>query len=482
MPSTISFLLGRKPVTIDFCGSAAWSPAWTLLQYLRSLPDRKGTKEGCGQGDCGACTVVLAEPDREGRLKYSAVNSCLLFLPMVHGRQVLTVEDLKFPDGSLHPVQQAMIDHYGSQCGFCTPGVVMTLFALFKQKPHASAAEIRSALAGNLCRCTGYQPIFRAAQQCLALSGPERESSEEGSTLAELNSIPPAEWEWTGKSEIYCRPKSLEQALEMIGRNPTLSPVHGATDLSLQVHLKHNPPPGILDLSAIPELRASRQEKEELILGSGMSLSDVAGHVRRTHPALEEMLQRFGSAQIRNVATLGGNVGTASPIGDALPALMAYGAAVELKSLAGSRTVPLSDFILGYRRTGIAPGEIIAAVRLPFPAAGAQIRAYKVSRRHDVDISTVNAAFRLQLDSDGRVCEAQLVFGGMSPFTRRAAGAEQALLGKEWSRAAAEEAAARLQEDFQPISDVRGSAGFRRQVAANLLLKFWSDTRSGQAP
>ena len=474
----ISFLLDGRIVTIDPASSPGVSPTTTLLTYLRNLPNHKGVKEGCAEGDCGACTVVLGELCSDGRMRYKAVDSCLVLLPMVHGKQVITIENLRDVDGTLHPVQQALIVAYGSQCGFCTPGITMTLFALYKSETSPTQTEIDDAFVGNLCRCTGYRPIVSAAIS--ATSMPNRKdhfSWNEAATIALLQRIPKKSLCYKTSQQTYHRPLSLQEALDIRRQSPSILVVNGGTDVALRITKKHELLEEILDISAVHELREVVSSRESLILGAGLSLDEVRPLVKEAFPALAEMLDVFGSKQIRNLGTLGGNLGSASPIGDTLPVLIAYGAKVRLQNADRSREIPLDEFIVGYRQTACRIDELIAAIILPRPVPSMAVRSFKVSKRRDLDISTVSGGFAVQLDDRNRVMRCTLAFGGMADRTRRAHSVEQRLQGREWSRSVVEKAAELVKNDFTPITDARAGADFRLVAARNLILKFWISTQ-----
>jgi xanthine dehydrogenase small subunit len=392
---------------------------------------------------------------------------------MLHGKQLITVENLKSPEGNLHPVQQAMIESYGSQCGFCTPGIVMSLFALYENRSAPTEAGIRIALAGNLCRCTGYKPIIEAAMKaCAPGSRPENTAH----TIALLKEIRGESIVIATDQQTYSRPATVREALEVKRLRPDAVVMNGATDVALRVTKNHELLPFILDLSGIEELRGWSEHKDHVVVASGTAIEDFSVLCRGRFPAIASMLDVFGSLQIRNLATIGGNLGTASPVGDLMPVLIAHRATIVLQSNRGERRVPADQFVMAYRRTAAAEDELITAVVLPTAPQGTIIRFYKVSRRHDLDIAAVSGGFRLELENGNHVRDIILAYGGMADRVKRAGSAEAFLRGRTWDRPTVEEAMRSLDADFTPISDVRGSAAMRTIAARNLLLKFWTES------
>lgn len=478
-PNQIAFWMDGKQVTVDFTQDTRWSPTTTVLNYLRSLPHHKGTKEGCAEGDCGACTVAVGEPDANGTLRYRAIDSCLVFLPMVHGKQLITVENLGSSE-ALHPVQAAMVDCDGSQCGYCTPGFIMSLFALYKAPQPPSQEDIRDALTGNLCRCTGYRPIVEAAAKSCTGNREDHFSPSETTVATALKAIAEEQSsiDIATAQASYSRPGTLEEALGFRQAHPEALIVCGGTDVGLLVTKKKLHLPMLLDLSGIAELQVHEETAHGLRLGATLSLETVKQLSKERFPALHDMLAVFGSRQIREQATLGGNLANASPIGDTPPVLIALDATVEMRNTVRQRTMKVADFITGYRSTALQPDELITAVIIPPTPAQVIVKAYKVSKRKDLDISTVSGGFWLSLDLGGRVSDIGLVYGGMAAMTKRARQAEAFLIGKPWSREHVEAAMDLVEAEFTPISDARSGKEGRRIMARNLLLKFWAETAS----
>lgn len=428
----------------------------TVLQYLRRDAGRCGTKEGCASGDCGACTVVLAEPQGDA-LSYRTVNACLTFMPAVHGKQLITVEDLKHR-GELHHVQQAMVDNHASQCGFCTPGFVMSLFALEKQQQTFSVAQTQHALSGNLCRCTGYRPIMDAAKAICDAPQPDQFDADAGLTLEKLRAISA-----TGE------PVSIDELADRYLAQPDARLVAGGTDLALEVTQRYQRLPELISLSHIPGLKVITLTGQAIYIGAAAPLSDCMPVLHDEFPEFGELLERFASQQIRNQGTFGGNIANGSPIGDGGPVLLALGASLLLRRGAEQRELPLDKFFLGYRKTALQPGEFIEQIRIPRNTSAArQLRIYKVSKRLEDDISAVCAALHIEVQN-GVVIHARVAFGGMAEVAKRAISCEAQLLGQPWQTATIERACQALELDFTPVSDFRASREYRMQVAKNLL-------------
>ena len=473
--NSIQFLLDNKLVEIDFQHDGL-TPTTTVLNYLRNLPDRKGTKEGCAEGDCGACTVAIASLGREG-LVYEACDACLIFLPMIHGKQLLTVESLGTYD-NMHPIQQAMVDLDGSQCGYCTPGFVMSMFSLYKSGEDPTMGNVNDALTGNLCRCTGYQSIVKSTMASCANRAGDKFSALEKNTIAQLQDIQNNTdlLELKVESQMYFRPNLLSEACQLRSDFPNAILINGATDIALKVTKQREVLSQILDLSGITELKEIKSKADGVIYGAGTSLEAIRLDSKDKFPALTKMLSVFGSRQIRNLATLGGNIGSSSPIGDMPPVLMAYDAVVNTRSINGSREIPIREFITGYRENMLKQSEIIESVFVPNPPEDVQIASYKISKRKDLDISTVSAGFSVEVSKDSIVEDIQLFYGGMAAMTKKAFKCQKFLLGKAWSRENVEKAMEIIDKDFTPISDARSGAEGRQAMARNLLMKFWSET------
>ena len=473
MSSAIEFRLNGKPVRVD-----SISPNVTLLEWLRAS-GLTGSKEGCAEGDCGACSVAIVDRDARGKRCYRSINSCLVPLPLIAGRDIVTVEGVGC--GKLHPVQQAMLENFGSQCGYCTPGFIMSMFEGYYRKDLKNAAQLDEQLCGNLCRCTGYRPIRDAAADAFA----QRNGAGEFHERLKIAKGKLGAARYAHAGEKFLRPTSLPRLFQAMAENPDARLIAGATELGLDITKKFYRFSTLISLEAIAELSAITATDSEWHVGAASTLTRLDEALGGEYPELREMLLVFGSRQIRNRATLGGNLVTASPIGDSAPVLLALDAKVVLASPEGERTVPIDQFFVSYRKTSLLPGEILKAVIVPrFASATTSIRRFiKVSKRREMDISAVAGAFAVQLDGDNVIAHARLAYGGVAAMPARARATEQALLGKRWRTDTCEEVLAILENEFTPISDLRGSASYRRGLIKTLLRKFFADeqTRSPDA-
>ena len=466
-------------------------PDRTLLEVLREDLGCTGTKEGCGEGDCGACTVVLGE-ERDGRLHYSAVNSCIRLAHSVNGMALWTVEDLAEdpliqPVGdataaarqaiTLHPAQEAMVQCHGSQCGFCTPGFVMSLFGMYQN--HVCRGEpitrelAQEELSGNLCRCTGYRPILDAAQQMASLPGMAVNESEVLQKLKLLRHDALAH----AADSAYIAPSTLPELLAARAAHPGAQVVAGCTDVGLWVTKQHKQYAQVLDVTRAAELRQVVQHPDAIHIGAAVTLTDAFAALTAQWPQLHRFATRFAGLPVRNSGTLGGNVANGSPIGDSMPLLIALRAQVVLASQArGERQLPLEDLYTGYRQNVMAADELLVRIVVPRPSAQEQLRAYKISKRFDDDISAVCLVLNLDI-ADGTVQSASIGAGGVAATPARARQTEAALTGQPWTEATAQRAAAVLQAEFSPISDMRASGAYRRQVLGSLLQRYWLESQ-----
>ncbi|RUS60883.1 xanthine dehydrogenase small subunit [Pseudorhodobacter sp. E13] len=460
----IAFHLNGTPVWLSDV-----APTQTLLDWLRETRGLKGTKEGCNEGDCGACTVIVT--DQNGP---KALNACILFLPQLHGKAIRTVDGLTAPDGTPHPVQEAMVSHHGSQCGFCTPGFVMSMVAAHTtgRKDHDTA------LAGNLCRCTGYAPIIRAAKAAETAPVPDWLKAETDPAFfsAQISSggkgaIAPAGGADSPPSPV-CRPTTTDDLATWYAANPNATLIAGATDVGLWVTKQLRDLAPVAFLGGIAELKTIHDSGARLHVGAGVTINQLMEAVAPSLPSFAELLRRYASDQIRNAATIGGNIANGSPIGDGPPALIALGARLHLRRGADRRDMALEDFFLDYRKQDRLPGEFVEAVSFSHTAPA--LRCYKLSKRFDQDISAVCGCFNVTLEN-GSVQSARIAFGGMAGTPKRAAKAEAAMLGKPWSMETIIAARSAMQGDFTPLSDMRASAAYRTETAGNMLIRYFHD-------
>ncbi|WP_175651575.1 xanthine dehydrogenase small subunit [Pseudomonas sp. Marseille-P9899] len=472
----IQFLLNQ-----ELRSEHALDPNLTVLDYLRDHLGKTGTKEGCASGDCGACSVVVAEriTDENGQdsLQYRSLNSCLTFVSSLHGKQLISVEGLKH-QGKLHSVQQALSDCHGSQCGFCTPGFVMSLFALQKNSDQPDLHKAHEALAGNLCRCTGYRPILAAAEQACCQAPPDQFDAAQAQTIARLKAITPTETGELNSGDKRCLvPLTVADLADLYGSHPEARLLAGGTDLALEVTQFHRTLPVMIYVGNVAELKRVEHFDDRIEIGAATPLTDCYEALHTEYPDFGELLHRFASLQIRNQGTLGGNIGNASPIGDSPPLLIALDAQIVLRKGDSTRTLKLEDYFIDYRITARQESEFIERIIVPKAKANWVFRAYKVSKRLDDDISAVCAAFNLRIDN-GVIEHARVAFGGMAAIPKRARACEAALTDKPFNQATLEKACQALSEDFTPLSDFRASKEYRLLGAQNLLRKYFIELQT----
>ncbi|MGY5803177.1 xanthine dehydrogenase small subunit [Rhizobium sp. LEGMi12c] len=478
--SELRFILNGEDVVLSDV-----APDQTLLDWLRLRRSLKGTKEGCAEGDCGACTVLVARLSPAEGLVYEGVNACIRFLGSLDGCHVVTVEHLAPSDDHLHPVRQAMIDFHGSQCGFCTPGFVMSLYGLWMQTPNPTDQQIETALQGNLCRCTGYEPILRAARSISSYGGTQNDPLlvERETMIARLQALRDGARVEIGEGRNrLIVPANLDDFAAVLETSPTATVIAGSTDVGLWVtkHMRDITP--VVFIAGLQELKSITVKDKLITIGAGVTYSEAIETLSQHIPALGPLITRIGGQQVRNMGTIGGNIANGSPIGDTPPALIALNASLTLRKGAVRRTITLEDFFIAYGKQDRQPGEFVEAVHIPVPGAAEKFAVYKVTKRRDEDITATLGAFRLALAADGTVAEIRIAYGGMAATPKRAFAVEKALLGQPWNEATVETAMERYAEDYAPLTDMRATAEYRSLAAKNLLLRFYLETTSSAAP
>lgn len=476
MTQSIRFIMGGKVHKLDNI-----DPRMTVLNWLRYEHQKTGTKEGCAEGDCGACTVVIGELSDAG-VKYKAVNACILFMPSLDGKELITVEDISGPDGTLHEVQKQMVELHGSQCGFCTPGFIMSLYASHLTDDEHSDSSINDTLAGNLCRCTGYGPIIEAGKRMGRASQNEKSSkariellkSVERKETLTLNYIHEVE----GPRSYYA-PVTLDRFAQLYKAHPDAQILAGGTDIGLWVTKQNRPLPKILYIGDVQDCKAITSDEEGLKIEAGVTYSEALKALSQYHPHMGELIRRIGSRQIRNSGTIGGNVANGSPIGDTMPALIASGATLRLRCGTEYRSLPIEDYFLSYGQQDRKPSEFVESVSLPPMKPDDHFVAYKISKRFDQDISALCFAMRFNV-IDGLISRPRIALGGMAATPKRALLTEGYLEGQTFEKATFVAAKEKMKDDFVPLTDMRASAEYRMQVAQNLLEKAFVETNSGK--
>ncbi|KQY34405.1 FAD-binding molybdopterin dehydrogenase [Caulobacter sp. Root487D2Y] len=470
----VRFLLNGEVVEAE-----GVDPTRTLLEHLRGDLRRTGAKEGCAEGDCGSCTVLVGELEGETadrKVSWRAVNSCIQFVPMLDGKAVITVEGVARKNGAKdepHPVQAAMVEHHGSQCGFCTPGIVMSLYGRAVAAKGADA-PVDEVLAGNLCRCTGYGPIIAAAETIIPEAAPDVADKLAGLKRDEALSLDYAD-PIAGLTRRWFAPLSVDELAKTYAAYPDAVVVAGATDIGLWVTKLRKPLKTLIDIGRVEELKTVAREDGGLRIGAGVRYADALETLGELYPDLGAMMRRLGSTQVRNSGTIGGNIANGSPIGDMPPALIALGAELVLHHWNERRTLPLEDFFIVYGKQDRRPGEFVEAVRVPDPRPGAMFKVFKLSKRFDQDISAVCGAFNIQIQ-DEVVTSARIAYGGMAGTPKRAVACEAALVGQPWDRATIHAAVEALTGDFRPLTDARASAAYRALTAGNMLRKVFIES------
>jgi xanthine dehydrogenase small subunit len=467
MRDQITFLLGSD---VQRVGDVA--PTTTLLQWLRRSKRMVGTKEGCAEGDCGACSIVLGEL-KDGQVRYRAVNACILLMGQLEGRLVLTVEHVAGLDGVLHPCQQALIDLHGSQCGFCTPGFVMSLYAAYLTEQRPSRARLNDLLAGNLCRCTGYGGILAAGERMYDLARPDWDVERRARDAAALDAIQHCETVALDcEGERAFSPSDVDAFAGLVASHPDATVVAGATDVGLWVTKQYRVLGCLIHIDRVRDLQSVAVEGRTLRIGAAARYCDVEAVLGAHFPDFGELVRRIGGQQVRNSGTIGGNIANGSPIGDMPPALIALGATLHLRRADVRRSIPLEAFFLSYGKQDRLAGEFVESIEVGLLDDPLSLRCYKVSKRFDSDITAVLGALWIDI-AGGYVRDARIAFGGMAAIPKRAKAVEAALCGHAWSEATVAAALAAFELEFAPISDFRASADYRLRVAKAMLQKYF---------
>ena len=451
-------------------------PNETILNLIRLRLKKTGTKEGCAEGGCGACTVVVGEL-KKNNIIYKAINSCIAFTTSLEGKHLLVVEDLIQKNGSLHPVQSAMINFHGSQCGFCTPGFIMSLFSMYKNKTSYDKKTIEESISGNLCRCTGYRPIIDAAKS-LKNNKPDQSKKNEKKTISLLKKIRAKNITINDKFKKYFAPRTINELKKIIKKNQNAEFLSGGTDMSLIVTKQKKDIKNIVYLNSIDELNYIKEKDKYIEVGATTPLSKFESIIKKYYPDFNRILKRYGSVQIRNVATLAGNIATASPIGDSLPLLLSLDASISIESFNKKMTIPLKDFFIGYRKTKLKKGQFISSIKIPIFKKNI-FKAYKISKRIDDDISSVCASFNLAIVNK-KIKDIKIAYGGMAATPKRAVYCEKMLLNSDFSEDIILKAQKSLERDFQPIDDMRASKDYRVEIAKNLLTKCFAEIKKNK--
>ena len=452
-------------------------PNQTILNFIRTKLKKTGTKEGCAEGGCGACTVVLGEL-KKNEIIYKAINACIAFIPTLQGKQLLVVEDLVTEKGDLHPVQEAMVKYHGSQCGFCTPGFVMSLFSMFKNYNSYNNELIKDSIAGNLCRCTGYRPIIDAAKSLNKIDKSDQFTKNKKNIIKLLKKINLKNISIENKGKKYFSPRTIKELKKVIKKNSNSHFLSGGTDLSLIVTKEKKDINNIINLQAIDELDFIKEKNNNIEVGAATPLIKFEKFILKYYPDFNSVLKRYGSVQIRNVCTIGGNIATASPIGDTLPILLSLNSEIVIETTKNKKILPLKNFFLSYRKTRLKKGEFIYSIKIPIYKNNV-FKAYKISKRFDDDISSLCASFNLEIVNK-KIKKAIIAYGGMAEIPKRATNCENFLNNTNLSLDTFEKAKNFLEKDFTPIDDMRATKDYRIEVAKNLLIKFYLEIKSNK--